>query len=42
LLLVYATLQTAGHNPGDRFVTVADKHLFAVLYELDVSAELRL
>jgi hypothetical protein len=29
----------AGHNPSYRLVTVADQDLFAVLYELDVSAE---
>jgi hypothetical protein len=36
-VVVYA----AGNDPRYRLVAVANQHFFAVLYELDVSAELR-
>ncbi len=42
LLLLGVIGETAGHNPSHRLVTVANQYLFAVSYELDVSAELRL
>ena len=34
--------ERAGHDPSHRLVTVANQNLFAVPYELDVSAQLRL
>src|SRR5208282_6582529 len=41
LLLFGPVVCTAGNDSRHRLVAVANQHFFAVLYELDVSAELR-
>jgi len=41
LLLLGVVVQAAGNDPRDGLVAVANQHFFTVLYELDVSTELR-
>ncbi len=41
LLLFGSVVCTAGNHSRHRLVAVANQHFFAVLYELDVSAEVR-